>query len=134
MALGGLLATATFHTDVMAAAADGPEVAATDLAEYLVSGGMPFRDAHAVVGALVRRSLTAGVDLAELVAAQPQLGPDAVALLGPGWRCVGAPPGAVPAPRRWPTSWWPSSAVWRRTRLAWPTPGRSPNRDRIMTT
>ncbi len=84
VAMAGLLATATFHTDVMAAAADGPEVAATDLAEHLVAGGLPFRDAHALVGALVRRSLTDGVDLAELVAAEPQLGPDAVALLGPG--------------------------------------------------
>ena len=84
VAMGGLLATATFHTEVMAAAADGPEVAATDLAEHLVAGGLPFRDAHALVGALVRRSLTDGVDLADLVAAEPQLGPDAVALLGPG--------------------------------------------------
>ena len=84
VALGGLLDTATFHTEVMAAAADGPEVAATDLAEHLVSGGLPFRDAHALVGALVRRSLTEGNDLAELVAAEPKLGPDAVALLGPG--------------------------------------------------
>jgi argininosuccinate lyase len=84
VAMGGLLATATFHTDAMAAAADGPEVAATDLAEHLVAGGLPFRDAHALVGALVRRSLTDGADLADLVAAEPQLGPDAVALLAPG--------------------------------------------------
>ncbi len=84
VAMGGLLATATFHTDVMAAAADGPEVAATDLAEHLVAGGLPFRDAHALVGALVRRSLTDGVDLSDLVGAEPQLGPEAVALLGPG--------------------------------------------------
>ncbi len=99
-ALGGLLATATFHTDVMAAAADGPEVAATDLAEHLVSGGLPFRDAHALVGALVRRSLTDGVDLAALVAAEPQLGPDAVALLGPGVavRRRTTPGGAGPGP------------------------------------
>ena len=83
-ALAGLLETATFEIDAMAAAADGPEVAATDLAEHLVVGGMPFRDAHAVVGALVRRSLTEGVTLAELVAAEPTLGPAAVALLEPG--------------------------------------------------
>ena len=42
---------------------------ATDLAEHLVAGGMPFRDAHAVVGALVRRSLEEGIALRELVAA-----------------------------------------------------------------
>ena len=46
-----------------------PTRAATDLAEYLVERGMPFREAHAVVGALVRRSLDDGVPLAELVAA-----------------------------------------------------------------
>ena len=84
VALSGLLATSTFLTEAMAAAADGPEVAATDLAEHLVADGMPFRDAHALVGALVRRSLSEGVALADLVAAEPQLGPEAVALLGPG--------------------------------------------------
>jgi argininosuccinate lyase len=83
-ALGGLLATATFDTAAMAAAADAPASAATDLAEHLVAGGMPFRDAHAVVGALVRRSLEEGVALAELVAAAPELGPEAAGLLAEG--------------------------------------------------
>ena len=41
----------------MAAAADDQTALATDLAEILVQSGMPFRDAHAVVGALVRESL-----------------------------------------------------------------------------
>ena len=68
----------------MAAAADEPTSSATDLAEHLVAGGTPFRDAHAIVGALVRESLTSDATLAELVAASDAFGPDAVALLGPG--------------------------------------------------
>jgi len=83
-AFAGLLSTATFDLDAMQAAADAPDMAATDLAEHLVSAGVPFRDAHAIVGGLVRTSLDEGVPLADLVEAHPQLGPDAVALLGPG--------------------------------------------------
>ena len=82
-ALAGLLATAEFDSARMAAAADAPEAAAVDLAEWLVAGGMPFRDAHHVVAGLVRQSL-AGTPLAEAVAAHPQLGPEAAALLEPG--------------------------------------------------
>ena len=55
----------------MQAAADTPYVAATDLAEQLVLTGMPFREAHAIVGALVRDSLERQVPLADLVAAHP---------------------------------------------------------------
>ena len=39
---------------------------ATDLADYLVMRGVPFRDAHAVVGRCVRLATEAGCDLAEL--------------------------------------------------------------------
>jgi argininosuccinate lyase len=83
-ALTGLFDTATFRTDRMAGAADSPENAATDLAEWLVRGGMPFREAHAVVGNLVRQSVERGVTLDELVATDPRLGPDALALLEHG--------------------------------------------------
>jgi argininosuccinate lyase len=98
-ALAGLLATATFDTDAMARAADAPAAAATDLAEHLVAGGTPFRDAHAIVGTLVRRSLAEGVPLAELVAAHEALGPDAVGLLAAGVavRRRTTPGGAGPA-------------------------------------
>ena len=58
--------------------------AATDLAEWLVQRGTPFRDAHAVVGALVRRALAGDGSLRALVAADPLLGPDAAALVAPG--------------------------------------------------
>jgi len=85
-ALSGLLATAEFDTARMAAAADAPETAAAavDLAEWLVAKGMPFRDAHHVVAALVRASLAGGASMAESVAAHPQLGPEAASLLEPG--------------------------------------------------
>jgi argininosuccinate lyase len=83
-ALTGMIATATFRADRMQAAADEPLLAATDLAEWLVERGMPFRDAHAVVGTLVRRSLDGDGSLAALVEADPALGPEAAALVAPG--------------------------------------------------
>ena len=83
-AMAGLLASSTFNTDTMQAAADSPAAAATDLAEYLVTEGMPFRDAHAVVGRLVRESVDDGVPLVDLVVAHQALGPKAAPLLEPG--------------------------------------------------
>jgi len=83
-ALSGLLATMRVDVGRMQAAADSPYAAATDLAEHLVMGGTPFRAAHAVVGEIVRTSIDRGTPMADLVAAHPDLGPDAVALLAPG--------------------------------------------------
>ena len=83
-AMNGLLSSIAFNTEAMAAAADAPTSAATDLAEYLVAQGMAFRDAHAVVGDLVRRSLDGEASLADLVRADPRLGDDAAELLAPG--------------------------------------------------
>jgi argininosuccinate lyase len=84
-ALAGMIATATFDTARMAAAASAPTMAATDLAEWLVARGMPFREAHAVVGVLVRASLEPGAPpLADLVAADGRLGAEAAALVAPG--------------------------------------------------
>jgi argininosuccinate lyase len=84
-ALAGMIATATFDTARMAAAASAPTMAATDLAEWLVGRGTPFREAHAVVGALVRASLEPGAPpLADLVAADGRLGSEAAALVAPG--------------------------------------------------
>jgi len=84
-ALAGMIATATFDMDRMAAAASSPTMAATDLAEWMVAAGTPFREAHAVVGALVRASLEPGApSLAALVAAEPRLGSEAAALVAPG--------------------------------------------------
>ncbi|MFO7858718.1 MAG: argininosuccinate lyase [Ectothiorhodospiraceae bacterium] len=52
--------------EVMFAAAKKGFATATDLADYLVRKGVPFRDAHAVVGAAVRHGIDQGVDLADM--------------------------------------------------------------------
>ena len=83
-AMQGMIGSTRFNLDVMAAAADSPTSSATDLAEFLVAKGMPFRDAHAVVGTLVRGALDGGASLHDLVTEHPDLGPDAAALLAPG--------------------------------------------------
>ena len=83
-AMTGLMSSIAFNTDAMAAAANAPTAAATDVAEYLVANGVPFRDAHAVVGDLVRRSLEGEGSLVDLLRADPRLGEDAADLLGPG--------------------------------------------------
>src|SRR5215218_3256434 len=83
-AIAGLLATAEVVPARMQAAADGQHAAAVDLAEWLVERGVPFREAHARVGALVRASTERGVGLDELVLTEPDLGPDALPLLEPG--------------------------------------------------
>jgi argininosuccinate lyase len=82
-ALTGMLATLEFDLDAMQEAADRPEGAATDLAEWLVDRGTPFREAHGVVGALVRQSIDEATPLVDLVAASPELA-DAAGLLEPG--------------------------------------------------
>ena len=74
----------TFDLDRMRSAADGPTVAATDLAEWLVERGMPFRKAHGIVASIVRDALQRGVPLEELVEAHPDLGEPALFLLEPG--------------------------------------------------
>jgi argininosuccinate lyase len=103
-ALAGLLSTATFDAERMTAAADDPgaAAAAVDLAEWLVAAGMPFRQAHHVVAGLVRAAAPGGSggSLADLVAAHPDLGPAAVALLEPGVAVARrtTPGGAGPGP------------------------------------
>jgi argininosuccinate lyase len=101
-AITGMLATLEFRGERMQAAADSPYAAATDLAEHLVAHGTPFRDAHAIVGALVRRSLAGEGSLAALVEAEPALGAEATRLLEPGVAVTRrtTPGGAGPAPVR----------------------------------
>ena len=50
----------------MAEAASDPMLLATDLAEFLVRAGVPFRDAHEVVGRIVGHVTRAGIDLRSL--------------------------------------------------------------------
>jgi argininosuccinate lyase len=49
-----MMPKARFNKDVMKKASEKGYLTATDLAEYLVRKGMPFRDAHRVTGELVR--------------------------------------------------------------------------------
>ena len=99
-AITGMIDTATWVPERMMAAADAETSSATDLAEWLVQAGMPFRDAHAVVGALVRQTLAGEGALRDLVAAHPALGPEAAALVAPGVSVQRrtTPGGAGPAP------------------------------------
>ena len=83
-AVDGLVSTVRFDTDRMADAASSPYSSATDLAEWMVGRGTPFRQAHAVVADLVRRSLAGEGALADLVSADDRLGPEAAVLLEPG--------------------------------------------------
>jgi argininosuccinate lyase len=83
-AIADMVAAATFHVDTMQRAADAPAAVATDVAEWLVARGMPFRQAHAKVGELVSRSLSSGTPLVDLVRADNDLGPDAAELFAPG--------------------------------------------------
>ena len=82
--MNGLLATVEFVDAAMTAAADSPVNAATDLAEHLVDQGTPFRDAHAIVGALVRQSVERGVPLDELVLERSAPRARCLPLLEPG--------------------------------------------------
>jgi argininosuccinate lyase len=52
-----MLPEITIHTAQMESAASDPNLLATDLAEYLVKKGMPFREAHEAVGKLVARAV-----------------------------------------------------------------------------
>ena len=99
-ALAGVYATVAWGDDRMQEAADGPGAAAVDLAELLVERGMPFRQAHELVGGLVRDSLERHVPLVELVQAHPELGELAARLLEPGVAVTRrtTPGGAGPVP------------------------------------
>lgn len=65
-AMAGLVATLRFDTDRMAALAPAGYTLATDIAEWLVRRGVPFRVAHETAGAAVRVAEGRGVGLDEL--------------------------------------------------------------------
>jgi argininosuccinate lyase len=85
-AMAGMIRTLTFHTDRLAELAPAGFTLATDLAEWLVRQGVPFRRAHAAAGACVRAAEARGVGLdeltdAELAECDPALTPDVRAVL-----------------------------------------------------
>jgi argininosuccinate lyase len=65
-AIAGMLATLTFHTERLAELAPAGFTLATDIAEWLVRQGVPFRVAHEAAGESVRVAEGRGVGLAEL--------------------------------------------------------------------
>ncbi|HQV17843.1 MAG TPA: argininosuccinate lyase, partial [Gordonia sp. (in: high G+C Gram-positive bacteria)] len=65
-AITGLVATLEFHADRMAELAPAGFTLATDIAEWLVRQGVPFRVAHEVAGACVRAAESRGVGLDDL--------------------------------------------------------------------
>ncbi|TXI51736.1 MAG: argininosuccinate lyase [Mycobacterium sp.] len=65
-AMAGLVATLRFDVDRMAALAPAGYTLATDVAEWLVRRGVPFRIAHEAAGAAVRTAEGRGVGLEEL--------------------------------------------------------------------
>ena len=65
-ALAGMLPGIVFDRERMAEAASDEMAAATDIADLLVRRGLPFREAHAVVGGLVRHAIDEGIDLSAI--------------------------------------------------------------------
>ena len=63
---GEMLEGITFDRERMAEAASDEFIAATDVADLLVRRGVPFREAHGIVGGLVRGALDSGKRLSEL--------------------------------------------------------------------
>ncbi len=65
-ALSGAIATASFNAERLEGALQQGHLTATDLADFLVTRGVPFREAHHIVGGLVREAAARGVELATL--------------------------------------------------------------------
>ncbi len=85
--LARVILTLHVHPERMRAAIT-PDMLATDLAYYLVDKGVPFREAHHVVGRVVRRAEEAGVSIDALPvdvyqAISPAFGPDVLQVFDP---------------------------------------------------
>ena len=83
----GIVSTASYRPEVIAAGLDAGFLDATALAEYLVRQGVPFRQAHHVVGTLVGEAEKLGVPLEQLALSVLQqacdkVGPDVYDYLG----------------------------------------------------
>ena len=80
-AMAGMIATMRVNEERMAESTPTGHALATEIADWLVRRGVPFRDAHEVSGALVRRASIDGVQLWELsdeamLGIDPRLTPD----------------------------------------------------------
>jgi argininosuccinate lyase len=86
VALGAIAAT-TFREDRLRAAASNPSLFATDAADYLVHRGVPFRQAHDLIGRVLREAERQGkpwtqLSLKDVQSISPHFGKDF--LEGPG--------------------------------------------------
>ena len=73
-AMDGAYRSMTFNVDVAARAADDQLLVAIDVAERLVTGGMPFRQAHEVAGSLVGRAIREGRTLHDVASEESAVG------------------------------------------------------------
>jgi argininosuccinate lyase len=82
--MAGVISTLQLRPERMAAQLE-PALLATDLADYLVKRGVPFREAHGLVGQVVRLAEVKGVEINELETADlqsisPHFGADVMAV------------------------------------------------------
>jgi argininosuccinate lyase len=111
--LSEMFAAAEWDDARMASAASDALLVATDWADYLVRQGMPFREAHEVVGGLVGLSVERGVTLRDLTAKDLQaasglFGPDAMDCLDARRSLAARQAEGAPSPERVAErlSWW----------------------------
>ena len=76
-AVDGMLETMIFNAERLNDLATSPYMVTTDIAEWLVLKGIPFRQAHALVAGLVQEALSTGESLKELVVGHELLGAEA---------------------------------------------------------
>ncbi len=84
--MAGVVGTLRVHTGAMRTATARGHLTATDLADWLVTGGTPFREAHGIVATLVRQCERAGrplesLSVAELRAVSPLFNQNALSAL-----------------------------------------------------
>ena len=111
--LAEMFSAAEWDTGRMAAAAADPLLVATDWADYLVRKGLPFRQAHEVVGQLVALAAARGISLdalnaADLAAASELFGPDAMECLDASRSLAARTAEGAPSPERVSArlAWW----------------------------
>ena len=93
-----MIATLTFHTDRLAELAPQGFALATDVAEWLVRRGVPFRDAHEIGGRSCAAASQRGIELGELDRRRPA--PAIAAAADPGVRDVLSVRGRARRPQR----------------------------------
>ncbi len=87
-----VVSTSVFDRERMLEVTNRGQINATDLADYLVTKGVPFREAHGIVGTAVRHSIESGrnledMSLEELRTFSDRIGEDVFDIL-PVVKCV----------------------------------------------